>query len=200
MGSMLHEDIAKIDPKNCTPEEMEKLLNDPLMRSLQYQIQNGVREIKLETNKGEQKIKNICMPEGADQEQFMQGIMAEDAKNKARAEKEEKRRKEAIRQERLKNSDPWCVIVSGAGTEKVNGRYERDGEAVRNGGRVYKGPNGFSFSFECVSGGEGWILGKAPRAFYAMQTQDKIPPEDGWSVQEHGKAPAPTFKLSLIHI
>ena len=195
MGSLLHEDIAKIDSKNATPEEMEKLLSDPLMRSLQYQIQNGVRDIKLETNKGEQKINNICIPEGANQEEFLQKMMAENARNEANAKKEEERKKEARRQEKLKTSDPWKVLVSGAGTEKINGVYERDGEAVRNGGRVYKGPNGYSFSFECVSGGEGWILGKAPRAFYAIQTKDKVPPEEAWSVQEHGKAPAPSFKV-----
>ena len=45
----------------------------------------ATKDIKLETNKGEQKIKNICMPEGADQEKFMQQMMADDAKNKARA-------------------------------------------------------------------------------------------------------------------
>ena len=59
MGSMLHPDIANIDPKNCSPEEMEKLLSDPLMRNLQYQLQHGVQDIKLETNKGEQKINNM---------------------------------------------------------------------------------------------------------------------------------------------
>ena len=193
---MLHPGVANIDPKNATPEEMERLLSDPLMRSLQYQIQHGVQDIKLETNKGETKVKNICMPEGANQEEFMQKIMAEDAANKKRSEKEEQRRKDAERQERLKKSDPWVIDVVGAGTEKVNGRYERDGESVRNGGRVYKGPNGYSFSYESVSGGAGWILGKAPRAFYAMQIEDKIPPEEGWSVQEHGKAPAPTFKAT----
>ena len=190
---MLHPDIANIDSKNATPEEMEKLLSDPLFRSLQYQIQHGVRDIKLETNKGETKINNICIPEGADQEEYMQKMMAEQARNEAAAKKEEARKKEAAHQQKLKTSDPWQVVVSGAGSEKVNGLYERDGEAVRNGGRVYKGPNGYSFSFECVSGGEGWILGKAPRAFYAVQTTDKIPPEADWSIQEHGKVPAPTF-------
>lgn len=191
--SLLHPDIAAIDAKNATPEEVEKLLSDPLLRSLQYQIANGVRDIKLETNQGETKINNICVPEGVNEQEYLQKIMAENQRNEAAAKKAEERRKEAARQEKLKKSDPWQVIVSGAGSERVNGTYERDGEAVRNGGRVYNGPNGYSFSFECVSGGEGWILGKAPRAFYAIQTKDKIPPETDWSVQEHGKAPAPTF-------
>ena len=59
MGSMLHPDIANIDPKNATPEDMERLMSDPLMRSLHYQMTHGVQDIKLETNKGEQKFKNI---------------------------------------------------------------------------------------------------------------------------------------------
>ena len=194
MASMLHDEIARIDPKNATAEEMEKLLSDPLLRSLQYQLQNGVQDIKLETNAGVRKISNICIPEGGDQDAALQQMMAEENKNKARTQKEEAQRNEAARQERLRRSDPWTIEVSGAGNEQVNGRYERDGEAVRNGGRVYVGPNGFSFSYECVSGGAGWILGKAPKAYYAQQTTDKVPPEEGWMVQEHGKTPAPTFR------
>ena len=85
---MLHPDIANIDTKNATPEEMEKLLSDPLFRSLQYQIQHGVRDIKLETNKGETKINNICIPEGANQEEYMQKLMAEQARNEAATKKE----------------------------------------------------------------------------------------------------------------
>ena len=192
---MLHPEIAAIDAKNATPEEMEKLLSDPLYRSLQYQIQHGVQNIELESNKGKQTIKNICVPEGEDQESYMQKIMAEDKKNKEREEKEKKRLKEKAHQEKIAKSDPYCVVVSGGGSEKANGVYERDGEAVRNGGRVFKGPNGFGLSFECVSGGEGWILGKSPRAFYANQTKDKVPPDEDWMIQEHGKAPAPTFTL-----
>ena len=171
MESFLHPDIANIDPKTASPEEIEKLLSDPMFRNLQYQLQNGVRDIKLESNQGERKINNIVMQEGEDQETVLQRVMAEENRNKERTAKEEKRKKEAANAERLKKSDPWVIDVVGAGTEKVNGRYERDGEAVRNGGRVYKGPNGFSFSFECVSGGEGWILGKVPRAFYANQVR-----------------------------
>ena len=153
MGSMLHPDIANIDPKNATPEDMERLMSDPLMRSLHYQMTHGVQDIKLETNKGEQKFKNICLPEGADPEEYLQKAMAEDAANKKRAAAEEKRKKDEAHKKKLATSDPWVIDVVGAGTEKVNGRYERDGEAVRNGGRVFKGPNGYSFSYECVSGG-----------------------------------------------
>ena len=85
MTSLMHQDIANIDPKNCTPEQMEKLLNDPLMRSLQYQIQHGVKDIKLPTNTGDHKINNICVPEGEDQEAYLQKIMAEEHRNKVRA-------------------------------------------------------------------------------------------------------------------
>ena len=192
---MLHPDIAAIDPKNATPEELEKLASDPLMRSLQYQIQHGVQNIELETNKGKQKIKNISVPEGMDQQEYLQKVMAEDQRNKEREEKEKRRQKERARAEKLKTSDPYRVIVSGAGTEKLNGVYARDGEAVRNGGRVFKGPNGFGLSYECVSGGAGWIIGKAPRAFYANQTKDKSPPEEDWTIQEHGKSPVPSFVI-----
>jgi len=195
--SMLHPDIASIDPKTATPEDLEKLLSDPLYRSLQYQIQHGVQNIELETNQGKQKINNICVPEGEDQEAFLQKVMAEENRNKERKTKEEARKKEKEKQERLKKSDPYELIIEGAGLEKVNGTYRRDGEAVRNGGRVFKGPNGFSLSFECVSGGEGWILGKTPRAYYANQTKDKVPPiePEGWMVQEHGKKPVPTVRV-----
>ena len=79
MESFLHPDIANIDPKNATPEDMERLMSDPLMRSLHYQMTHGVQDIKLETNKGEQKFKNICLPEGADPEEYLQKAMAEDA-------------------------------------------------------------------------------------------------------------------------
>ena len=54
--------------KNMSPEELERLANDPLIRNLQYQIQHGVQDIKLETNQGEHKMKNIVVPEGANQE------------------------------------------------------------------------------------------------------------------------------------
>ena len=94
MGSLLHDEIANIDPKNCTPEELDKYLNDPLLRNLQYQIQHGVRDIKLETNKGEHKINNICIPEGANQEEYIQKMMAEQQRNEAAAKKEEARKKE----------------------------------------------------------------------------------------------------------
>ena len=46
-----------------------------------------------------------------------------------------------------------------------------------------------------MAGGAGWIFGKAPRAFYAFQTDEKVPPEAGWMIQEHGKSPAPTVTL-----
>lgn len=85
MDSILHPDIANIDTKTATPEQLEKLMSDPLMRSLQYQIQHGVRDIKLETNKGEFKINNMRIPEGADRDAHIQKMMAEENKNKVRA-------------------------------------------------------------------------------------------------------------------
>eukprot|EP00966_Prymnesium_polylepis_P265805 6140169-Prymnesium_polylepis.1 len=48
-------------------------------------------------------------------------------------------------------------------------------------------------SHECVGGGEGFIIGKSPRAWYAYQSTDRVPPNEGWMVQEHGKEPPPTF-------
>jgi hypothetical protein len=96
--TMLHPEIAAIDSKNASPEEMEKLLNDPMLRNLQYQIQHGVQNIELESNKGKQQIKNICVPEGMDQQEYLQRVMAEDQKNKEREKAEEKRRKDLARQ------------------------------------------------------------------------------------------------------
>lgn len=103
-----------------------------------------------------------------------------------------------IKQERMAKSDPMYYIVSGAGSPEVDGMYIRDGEAIRNGSRVYKmsrdgevcaahsvySPSraaatllhcgvdvqsaldgGFMLSHELVGGSEGFILGKAPRAW-----------------------------------
>ncbi|KOO23961.1 hypothetical protein Ctob_008888 [Chrysochromulina tobinii] len=166
-----------------------------MLRNLQFQLQCGVQNIELESNQGAHKIRNINVPEGVNPQEYLQQVMAEDNRNKQREEAEKKRLKAAARAEKLKTSDPYQVIVSGAGVEMLNGVYARDGEAVRNGGRVFNGPNGFGLSYECVSGGAGWIIGKAPRAFYANQTADKVPPEEDWMIQEHGKAPLPTFTI-----
>jgi|MesohylFT_1024984.scaffolds.fasta_scaffold27070_1 hypothetical protein len=191
----LRPEIAAIDPKNATPEQLELLASDPMLRNLQFQLQCGVQNIELESNQGAHKIRNINVPDGVNPQEYLQQVMAEENRNKQREEAEKKRLKAAARAEKLKTSDPYQVIVSGAGVEMLNGVYARDGEAVRNGGRVFNGPNGFGLSYECVSGGAGWIIGKAPRAFYANQTADKVPPEEDWMIQEHGKAPLPTFTI-----
>ena len=100
MESFLHPDIANIDPKTASPEEIEKLLSDPMFRNLQYQLQNGVRDIKLESNQGERKINNIVMQEGEDQETVLQRVMAEENRNKERTAKEEKRKNRETRTRR----------------------------------------------------------------------------------------------------
>ena len=37
-------------------------------------------------------------------------------------------------------------------------------------------------------------MGKAPRAYYGIRTDDKIAPDGGWAVQEWGKEPAPAVR------
>ena len=49
---------------------------------------------RLETNQGKQEFKNICVPEGADQEEYLQRMMAEQQRNKQREEKEKARLKQ----------------------------------------------------------------------------------------------------------
>lgn len=194
--------LAALDPKNMSEAELDQLANDPLIRSLQWQIQNGVKDIKLETNQGEHKLKNMIVPEGMDQGEYLQKMLAENHANEERKKKEEAARKEKVRKEQMAKSDPYYYIVSGAGSPEVDGKYVRDGDAIRNGSRVYKISkdgttplaNGFMFSHECVNGGEGFILGKAPKAWYAQLSKERLPNETGWSVQEHGKNPPPIFK------
>ena len=195
MSGLLHKELRDIDPNNATPEQMEKLLNDPLIRSLQYQIQHGVKDIKLETNQGETKFNNLIVPDGVDPQEHIQKVMSENLRNEQRVKKEEARKKEAARQERLKTSDPWEVVVSGAGRQEVNGVYERVADRRQHGARVFKGPSGFDLTYESVSGGAGWILGKVPDAYYANQTKDKVPPDGNWMVQEQGVEPAPTLAI-----
>eukprot|EP00962_Isochrysis_galbana_P030033 scaffold9715_cov113-Isochrysis_galbana.AAC.9 len=133
-------------------------------------------------------------PDASPEEQMrlVQQAMEEDAKNKQRAADEEARRAAAAKAERIARSDVWCYVLSGAGSEELNGPFHRDGSAVRNGARVYTNGAGFVMSREVINGGEGWIIGRAPKAYYGFQTKDTLAPETGWSVQEHGKAPSPT--------
>jgi tetratricopeptide (TPR) repeat protein len=141
------------------------------------------------------QVRNIMVPPDTSPEEQMrllQQAMEEDAKNKQRAAAEETRRAAAAKAERIARSDVWCYVLSGAGSDELNGPWHRDGSAVRNGARVYTNGAGFVMSREVISGGEGWIIGRAPKAYYGFQTKDVLAPETGWSVQEHGKPPAPT--------
>ena len=80
-------------------------------------------------------------------------------------------------------------MLTGAGSAELNGVYLRQKTgAKRNGARVYE-KGEYMLSREVIGGGAGFIVGKAPRAFYAYQTEDTVAPESGWSVQEHGVAP-----------
>ena len=77
-------------------------MSNPMLRNLQYQIQHGVQDIKLETNQGEHKMKNIVVPEGANQEEYLQKMMAEDHKNKEREKKAKEAREEKARKVRAR--------------------------------------------------------------------------------------------------
>jgi len=195
---MTFTDITDKRVEDMTPEEQEKLLNDPRIRELQHKMMYGGDKFELEvTNEKPKEIKNIRIHEGATKEEQMEAIqeaMREDQANKDRTKKEEERRAAKAWAERCARSDVWMYVVEGAGTTAINGTYHRNGESIRNGARVFKGPHDYCMSRECVSGGEGWIIGKAPRAFYAYQTKDKLASEKDWSVQEHGKPPAPTVR------
>ena len=185
-------------PEDMTETEIDKLMADPRIKELEWKMRNGGEKFKLEvTNSKPQEIRNICVPEGTsedDQMKILQDAMKEQQRNEDREKAETARRERKAREERMARSDVWTYVVSGAGIEKIDGEYHRMGESVRNGARVYQGPNGFVMSRECVSGGEGWIVGKAPRAYYACQTKDTLAPEDTWAAQEHGKAPAPAVR------
>ncbi|EOD14893.1 hypothetical protein EMIHUDRAFT_448270 [Emiliania huxleyi CCMP1516] len=126
-----------------SPAEVERLMSDPRVRELQYKLAHGGEKFKLE------EVRNIVVPEGASEEEQMaalQRAMEEEARNKQREADEEARRAAAAkaqplpcRAERIAQSDPWCYVLSGAGTAAANGTYMRDGTAVKNGARVYGG-------------------------------------------------------------
>ena len=181
---------------SMSPEEYEKLMNNPQLRQIMYGMKHGIEDLKIERGDGPaQDVRNIVVPEGASEEEQMKVLrqaMAEDQAKKERAEKAKAAEAEKQRKERIKNSDPWCYVLSGAGSADINGTYARDEtDASRNGSRVYQ-KGGLCFSREVIGGQGGFIVGQAPRAFYANQTADTVAPESGWSVQEHGTAPAPT--------
>ena len=180
-----------------SPEEYETLMNEPQMRQLLHHIQHGSESFKIERG-GEgpaQPIRNIVVPEGASQEEIgaaLQREMAAKQTNEARQEKAKAAEAERQKQERDRHSDAWSYELTGAGSAEINGVYSRQKDgAKRNGARVYqKGEH--VLSREVIGGGAGFIVGKAPRAFYAYQTSDTVAPETGWSVQEHGQLPVPT--------
>ena len=141
MGMEGLDDLAGKKAEDMSPEEQERLLSDPRIRELQYKLRNGGEKFKLEcTNQKPQEIKNICIPEGATEEQQMEALQAamrEDQDNKDRTKKQDDARAAKALKERIKNSDVWCYVVEGAGFHKVNGTYHRNGESIRNGARVY---------------------------------------------------------------
>ena len=66
---------------------------------------------------------------------------------------------------------------------------------MRNGGRVYKGPNGFSFSYERVSGG----ANKRTRAFVGHGTMDEVVlPACGEESKKNLEAAGVPVLLSLL--
>ena len=182
---------------NMSPEEYEKLMNEPQMRQLMHHIQHGSENFKIERG-GEgpaQPIQNIVVPQGASQEDIgkaLQREMAAKQTNEARQEKVKAAEAEKQKQERNRHSDAWSYEITGAGSAEINGVYYRErSNPKRNGARVYQ-KDEYVFSREVIGGGAGFVVGKAPRAFYALQTEDTVAPETGWSVQEHGKLPLPT--------
>ncbi len=189
-------DLAGKKAEELTAEEIERLMSNPQIRELQYKLAHGGDSFKLEvTNEAPREVRNVRVPEGASEGERAEAVraaMAEQQRNEQRDADAAARRKRKEHEELMARSDAWAYVLTGAGTEGVNGRYARNGEGVKNGARVYVGPNGFSLTREVVDGGEGWIVGKTPRAYYAYQTSDTMAPSTGWAVQEHGEAPAPT--------
>ena len=196
-GQPVGEYAAAAAAAGMSPEEYEKLMNEPQMRQLMHHMQHGSESFKIERG-GEgpaQPIQNVVVPHGASQEEIgaaLQREMAKKKTNEARQEKAKAAEEERQKQERNRHSDAWSYEITGAGSAEINGVYSRQKDgAKRNGARVYQ-KGEYMFSREVIGGGTGFIVGKAPRAFYAHQTEDTVAPETGWSVQEHGKAPAPT--------
>ena len=182
-----------------SPEEYETLMNEPQMRQLLHHIQHGTESFKIDRGSEgpAQPIQNICVPEGASQEEIgaaLQRKMAAKQANEARQEKAKAAEAERQKQERNRHSDAWSYELSGAGSAELDGVYARQKDgAKRNGARVYE-KGEYVLSREVIGGGAGFVVGKAPRAFYAYQTEDTVAPETGWSVQEHGRLPVPTVR------
>ena len=90
--------------------------------------------------------------------------------------------------------DEEQIVISGAGTDIVNGLYRRKGR--KNKIKVFINDNGVTLSCEIIQNQPGWICGKAPHAFYGVVSSAKIPPAAGWRCYS-GASPA---IASLIYI
>ena len=85
-----------------SPEEYEKLMNEPQMRQLMHHIQHGSESFKIERG-GEgpaQPIQNIVVPHGASQEEIGAALQREMAKKKTNEARQEKAK--AAEEERQK--------------------------------------------------------------------------------------------------
>jgi len=82
----------------------------------------------------------------------------------------------------------WVNVTCGVGP--ANGVYKPIG-TKREDAYVYRNDNGFELSREKVDK-IGWILGKAPEAYYGIPSKSLTPPQRGWKCYK-GSKPAPTI-------
>jgi len=82
----------------------------------------------------------------------------------------------------------WAKV--SCGVKLANGYYKPTGRK-REDAYVYRNANGFELSREKVDK-IGWILGKAPEAFYGIPSKSLTPPQRGWKCYK-GSKPAPTI-------
>ncbi len=88
------------------------------------------------------------------------------------------------------SKDDEQVVITGAGTDLVNGYYKRKGK--KNKISVFINDNGVTLSCEIINGQPGWICGKAPSAFYGIVSDSKVPPPSGWRCYS-GASPSPSI-------
>ena len=136
-------DLAGKKAEELTAEEIERLMSNPQIRELQYKLAHGGDSFKLEvTNEAPREVRNVRVPEGASEGERAEAVraaMAEQQRNEQRDADAAARRKRKEHEELMARSDAWAYVLTGAGTEGVNGRYARNGEGVKNGARVYVG-------------------------------------------------------------
>ena len=78
------------------------------------------------------------------------------------------------------NSLPHCM-VSGAGTPEANGIYYLIESTIESRDTPrYENEHGVNMSRERIKKHWGWIIGKAPVAFYGKRTEELLPPKRGW--------------------